>query len=66
MHTSKFGVYGFFLGFSDSPQRRKEQKRNYEIAFLGMGLQSSIKSMRFVYLYSQVLFHMDSYKGRSH
>lgn len=69
MHTSKFGVYALILGFSASHQRQKEQKGNYEIVCLGMGLHSGIKSMRFVYhlmcLHSQVFFYMDSFKGRS-
>lgn len=54
MHISKFGVYALILGFSASLQRQKEQKENYQIMFLKMGLHSGIKSMSFVYLHSQV------------
>lgn len=54
MHISKFEVYALILGVSASHQRQKEQKGNDEIVFLGMGLHSGIKSMRFVYLHSEV------------
>lgn len=69
MHTSKFGVYALIFGFSASQQRQKEQKGNDEIVFLGMGLHSGKKSMRFAYhfmcLQSHILFYMDSCKDRS-